>query len=262
MTKSIQDWIKFKPLLMELVMRDIKIKYRRSILGVFWTLLNPLLMMLVLSVVFSSLFKFDIENFPLYILSGQVIFNFFSESTSISMSAVITSAPLIKKVYIPKYLLVFSKIFSSIINLFAAFTALLLVMVVTRAPLHWNVVLFFIPLVFLILFSTGVGLILAAITVEFRDIMHLYSVFITVLMYLTPVIYPMSIFDGSNFAWVGKIVELNPITNILSMFREIMFHGMLPGIGGVIIALVEALGVFALGMYIFYKKQDEFILYI
>ena len=103
MSSYIRNFVKFQPLLSELVARDIKIKYRRSVLGVLWTLLNPLCMMIILSIVFSSIFKFDVENFPLYVLSGQVIFNFFNDSTTSSMSAIISSASLIKKVYVPKY---------------------------------------------------------------------------------------------------------------------------------------------------------------
>ena len=155
MSVYIQNFLKFRPLLKELVTRDIKTKYRRSILGVLWTLLNPLLMMLVLSVVFSHIFKFQVENYPLYILSGQVVFNFFSESTSSAMSSIIQNAPLIKKVY----------------------TVLLLI----------------VPMAILIVLSTGVGLLLATIAVKFRDIIHLYGVLITALTYLTPVIYPISI---------------------------------------------------------------------
>ena len=108
MTRYIQNFKKFQPLLNELIARDIKIKYRKSVLGVLWTLLNPLCMMIVLSIVFSNLFKFDIEYFPVYLLSGQLIFNFFSESTTNAMSAIIANGPLIKKIYVPKYLFVLS----------------------------------------------------------------------------------------------------------------------------------------------------------
>ena len=132
MSSYIQNFKKFQPLLAELVARDIKIKYRRSVLGVLWTLLNPLFMMIILSVVFSSIFKFDIENFPLYILSGQLIFNFFNDATTSSMTSIIGSAALIKKVYVPKYLFVIARVFSSFINLMASLVALILVMVAMR----------------------------------------------------------------------------------------------------------------------------------
>lgn len=258
MSTYIQNFMKFRPLLGELVARDIKIKYRRSVLGVLWTLLNPLFMMIILSVVFSNLFKFDIENFPLYLLSGQIIFNFYSESTSSAMSAITGNAALIKKVYVPKYLFVISRVFSSFINLMASFTALILVMVATRAELHWTVILSFIPLALLVVFSLGVGLILSAVTVRFRDIMHLYSVFLTALTYLTPVIYPMSILPS----WLYKIVMLNPLTNILIMFRNVMINDTIFDLPSLIIAVVETLVFLGIGLYVFYKNQDQFILNI
>lgn len=258
MNQYIQNFVKFQPLLKELVGRDIKIKYRRSVLGVLWTLLNPLFMMIVLSVVFSNLFKFDIENFPLYLLSGQIIFNFFNDTTTTSMGAIIGNASLIKKIYVPKYLFVLSRVVSSVINLMASFTALMLVMLAMRVEMHWMVILSPIPILFLVAFSLGIGLILAAITVKFRDIMHLYSVFTTALMYLTPVIYPMSILPR----WLSIVVRANPITNILIMFRDVMLYGRLPSVEGIIIALVETTLALCVGLYVFYKNQDQFILNI
>lgn len=256
MSSYIRNFVKFQPLLSELVARDIKIKYRRSVLGVLWTLLNPLCMMIILSIVFSSIFKFDVDNFPLYVLSGQVIFNFFNDSTTSSMSAIISSASLIKKVYVPKYLFVLSRVMSSFINLMASFTALLLVMVATRAELHWTVFLSVIPLAMVVLFSFGVGMFLAAITVRFRDVIHLYSVFTTGLLYLTPVIYPMAALPDV----VKTIVMINPLTNYLLMFRDVMFNNTLPSVFSVLLGIAEAALALALGLYVFYKNQDEFIL--
>ena len=204
------------------------------------------------------MFKFDIENFPLYLLSGQIIFNFYNDATSTAMTAIIGNAALIKKVYVPKYLFVISRVFSSFINLMASFTALLLVMIATRAELHWTVILSLVPLALLMLLSLGIGLILAALTVKFRDIIHLYSVFTTVLMYLTPVIYPMSILPE----WLGKIVLLNPLTNILMMFRDVMINNTLFDFWALAIAVVETAFFMAMGLYVFYKNQDQFILNI
>lgn len=252
----IENFRKFQPLLSELITRDIKNKYRKSILGVFWTILNPLFMMIVLSVVFSNLFKFDIEYFPVYLLSGQLIFNFFSESTTNAMGAIIANGPLIKKIYVPKYVFVLSRIFSSSINLLASFTALIFVMLAMRVELHYTILLVPIPLFFIISFSLGVGLLLAALTVKFRDIMHLYSVFVTALMYLTPVIYPMSILPE----WLEKVVLLNPLTNILIMFRDVMMNNTLPSLSSILIAFTEVIVVMVLGLYVFYKRQDTFIL--
>ena len=220
MSVYIQNFLKFRPLLMELVTRDIKTKYRRSILGVLWTLLNPLLMMLVLSVVFSHIFKFQVENYPLYILSGQVVFNFFSESTSSAMSSIINNAPLIKKVYIPKYLFTLSRVASSVVNVMGSFCALIVVMVFSGIELNFTVLLLVVPMGILIIFSTGIGLLLATVAVKFRDIIHLYGVLITALTYLTPVIYPISILSAK----IRFFVELNPLTGILNMFRLSLIH--------------------------------------
>lgn len=256
MSTYIQNLLRFRPLLGELMARDIKIKYRRSVLGVLWTLLNPLLMMVVLSVVYSNLFKFDIENFPLYLLSGQVMFNFYSDATTSSMNAILGSASLIKKIYVPKYLFVLSRVCSSVINFLAAFLAMILVMLALRVELHYTVFLSFVPVVLLVIFSLGIGLILSAITVKFRDVMHLYSVFVTVIMYLTPVIYPMSILPD----WLKIIVKANPLTNYLTMFRDVMLNNMIFSEGDVLIGIAEAIVALVLGLYIFYKNQDTFIL--
>ena len=258
MTTYVQNFLKFQPLLKELIARDIKVKYRKSVLGVLWTLLNPLFMMIVLSVVFSNLFKFDVEYFPVYLLSGQLIFNFYSEVTTCSMSAIIDNGPLIKKVYVPKYLFILARTFSSTINLLASFTALIVVMLAMRVELHYTVLLVWIPLAFIVAFSLGMGLLLSAIAVKFRDIMHLYSVFVTALMYLTPIIYPMSILP----AWLKPIVNLNPITNILLMFRDVMLDYTIFDAKSIIIAVIEAGLALVIGLRVFYKAQDEFILNI
>lgn len=256
MKTYIENFKKFRPLLYELVARDVKIKYRKSVLGVLWTLLNPLLMMVILSIVFSNLFRFEIENYSLYLLSGQILFNFFNESTSGSMTSILGNASLIKKVYIPKYLFVLSRIASSSINILSSFCALLLVMLFTRTELHFAMFLVAIPLAYLIVFSLGVGLILAALTVKFRDIMHLYSVFLTALMYLTPIIYSIDMLPG----WVRRIVNLNPLTGILNIFRDVMLYNTIPTAWEFLVSFVIVIITLILGLWVFYKQQDEFIL--
>lgn len=258
MKKYIENLKKYAPLLTELVSRDIKTKYRRSILGVFWTLLNPLLMMAILSIVYSQLFKFQIENFPLYILSGQVIFNFFSEATNSAMSSIINSSSLIRKVYIPKYLFTISKILSSVINILASFCALLVVMVFTKAELHYSIIFAIFPMIIITVLSTGVGLLLAAFAVKFRDLLHLYSVFTTALMYLSPIIYPIEILPDK----VATIVKLNPITNILEIFRDVIMYNKIPNTGVILLAVIPSVIMLFVGLFAFYKKQDTFILNI
>ena len=189
---QIRRFCQYKPLLIELVSRDLKVKYRRSFLGYLWSLLNPLLMMTIMTVVFSYMFRFKIPNYPLYLICGQTLWSFFNESTTMAMSSVIVNGPLIRKVYIPKYIFPVSRVLSSFVTMSFSLAAILIVMLVTRVPLTWNLLLVPIPLVFLLLFCTGVGMALSALAVHFRDILHLYSVVVMAWMYLTPIFYPIS----------------------------------------------------------------------
>mgnify|MGYP003292192949 CR=1 FL=1 len=189
---SIQRLNKYKPLINELVTRDLKVKYRRSFLGYVWSLLNPLMMMAVMSVVFSYMFRFDIPNYPLYLICGQTLWTFFNESTSMAMTSVLGNGALIRKVYIPKYIFPISRVLSSFVTMSFSLVAILIVMLVTRVPFTWNMLLIPIPLALLLVFCMGVGMVLAAMAVYFRDVLHLYGVVIMAWMYLTPVFYPVS----------------------------------------------------------------------
>lgn len=251
-----KEFWKFRSLLYELIMRDIKVKYRRSVLGLLWTILNPLLMMCVLYLVFSKLFRFDIENYAIYVLSGQVIFNFYQITTTDAMMAILNNSTLIKKVYIPKYMLVHVKILSGIVSLLASYLALLIVIVVTGGKLHMMYFFAIFPFLSIIMLALGVGLILAAITVRFRDILHLYGVFCTLLFYITPIIYPFSILPG----YMKNIVLLNPLTAIISVFRTIVLEGNFPQIRQLMYSIFVPAVLFLIGSVFFKKRENTFIL--
>lgn len=251
-----KEFLRFRALLYELTVRDIKVKYRRSILGLLWTVLNPLLMMLVLCFVFSKLFRFGIENYAIYVLSGQVIFNFYQMSTSDAMVAILNNGALIKKIYVPKYMLVLVKILSGTVYLLASFVALLVVMLVTGSKITGPVFLVVPIFLNLIILSLGVGLILAAVTVRFRDIMHLYGVFCTALFYLTPVIYPFSILPD----YIQWVIYYNPLTAITEVFRAVVLEGQLPDMGRMLYGFVSAVIMLLIGSTVFGKRQKTFIL--
>lgn len=251
-----KEFLKFRALLYELVIRDVKIKYRRSVLGVLWTVLNPLFMMTVLYLVFSRLFRFDIENYSIYLLSGQVIFNYYQSSTTDAMLSIVGNASLIKKVYIPKHMLVAAKILSGAVNLLASFAALLTVLAATGGRIHITIFLVAIPFAYILLFSLGVGFVLAAVTVRFRDIVHLYGVLCTALFYLTPTIYPISILPF----YMRLAVYFNPITGIMDIFREIVMEGSVPGLWRMLYCGLLSLCVFFEGYSIFKKRESSFIL--
>lgn len=251
-------FFKYNNLLFELVVRDIKIRYRKSVLGLLWTLLNPLMTMIVMTIVFSSLFKSNIPHFPVYFLTGSILFSFHSDATSQALMSIISNASLIKKVYIPKYLFPLSRVLSSMVNLGFAFVALLLVMLFDGAPIHATVLLFFIPICYLILFTTGLGLILSAITVFFRDIHHLYGVLTLLWTYMTPIFYPASIISD-QYKW---IFTYNPMYYYINFFREIMINGKFPGLADNLLCLSIGILTLIVGLFTFYKCQNKFILHV
>ncbi|SHJ50344.1 ABC-2 type transport system permease protein [Parasporobacterium paucivorans DSM 15970] len=254
----ISNFMQYKLLLKELVLRDVKIKYRRSVLGLLWTLLNPLLMMIVLTIVFSNMFRFDIDNFPVYLMCGQVIFNFFSEASSTAMSSIIFNAPLIKKIYVPKYLFPLSKVLSCFVNLVSSVIALVIVMFITKTPITGTVVLFFIPVIYALVFSIGMGVLLSSLAVSFRDIMHLYGVLITAWMYLTPIFYPISMLPD----FLKTIIMFNPLASFVEMFRDVILYGNIPSWSLHLRCFVPCLIVLVLGVFVFKRQQDEFVLKI
>ena len=249
---------KYKPLIKELVSRDLKVKYRRSVLGYVWSILNPLLMMLLQSLIFSFMFKSDIPNYPLYLICGNALFTFFSESTNMGLTSIISNAALIKKVYIPKFIFPLSRVVSSFVTMVFSFAAILLVMLFTRSPLHWTVVLFWVPLVFLFFFACGMAMLLSALTVYFRDMQHLYSILIMGWMYATPLFYPITQLPPV----MQSVMKLNPLYHFVNMFRNLMMYGNIPGPNTWIACAASALVAMVLGLAVFRKLQRNFILYI
>ena len=248
----------YLPLMRELIVRDLKLKYRRSVLGYLWSLLNPLLMMIVLTNVFSYMFRVEVENFPLYLICGQTIFNFFSESTNMAMFSVIQNGGLIKKVYVPKEIFPISRILSSYITTLLSLLAIVIVMIFTHSACRLTGLMFFIPFLLVLVFSCGVGLILSALAVQFRDVTHLYSVVTLAWMYLSAIFYPI----GAVPENMKVIILHNPMYVYISMFRSLLIDGVIPQAGIFIEGTVVALGMFALGLFVFKKMEDRFILYI
>ena len=248
----------YKALLYELVSRDIKVRYKRSILGLLWTIINPILFMIVMTLVFSNLFHNEIENFNVYFLTGNIMFSFFNEASTNALHSVVDSGNLIKKVYIPKYLFPFSKVMSSVVNVFFSMIALLLVMFVMQVPLRASLLLAPLVIFYLIMFSLGIGLILSTVMVFFRDIAQLYSIITLLWMYLTPIFYPIELLEEAA-PWA---LAFNPLYRYIGYFRELVLDGTIPGIQENIICFAIAFITLMIGLMFFYRKQDKFILYI
>ena len=249
---------RYKHLLRLLVKRDFISRYRKSILGVLWSLLNPLLTMLVMTLVFSYIFRFQIENFPVYLLSGQIIFGFFNESTTLAMGSVIANESVIRKIYVPKYIFPCSRVLSSLVNLMFSFIAFLLVFIVTQAPFHWTMVLLPIPIIYTFVFSLGISMLLSSMAVFFRDLTYLYGVFITLLMYLTPLFYPVEILPERILPFMG----FNPIYHFVDYTRDVALRGVVPDLWANMVCIGFALAALCCGVYVFMSQQDKYILYL
>lgn len=248
----------YSDLLRELVVRDIKVRYRRSFLGLLWTVLNPLLMMTIQTIVFSTFFRSNITNFPVYLLIGNIVFSMNSDSTSQALFSIVGNAGLIKKVYIPKYLFPLSKVLSCLVNFAFSFVALIIVMLVTGSRFHFEMILSFIPLFYLLLFSIGLSFILSSITVYFRDIAHLYGVFITAWMYLTPIFYPMDMLPPQ----IQAVINWNPMYQYIKYFRLLIMDGIIPAWRTNLFCFGLGAAVLIIGVYMFQRLQDKFILHI
>jgi lipopolysaccharide transport system permease protein len=270
----LQKFVKYWDLLVLLVQRDIKLKYRRSFLGYLWSVLTPLLSMTVMAIVFTRMFKRSIANYPLYLICGNILFSFMRESTTQAMNSVIGSAALLKKTYVPKYIFTLSKVTSCMVNFVLSLGALLIVMVATGEPFRWMNFLALIPILELYVFCVGLGLFLAAVTVFFRDVKNIWSVVTLAWMYLTPIFYSLESFNESKQQGVVElsklgilIRQLNPMYMYIQQFRYFIMqyqidmievpYGVLMWRGAICAGVMMIVGLFT-----FNATKNKFILYI
>ena len=249
---------KYGFLLHQLVSRDFKTKYKRSVLGVLWSFLNPLLSMTVQYIVFSTLFKSSIPNFAVYLLIGIVFFNFFSEATSMGLMAIVGNSSLITKVYIPKYIFPVSRTLSSTINLLISMIPLLLVVLITRTPITPAILLLPFSIICAVIFCIGMSFILSSAMVYFRDMQFLWGVINMLWMYATPIFYPESILPP-KLMWLFK---MNPLYHFIRFSRAIILNGASPEPKAYLFCLTAAFVPLIIGAVIFKKTQDNFILNI
>ena len=257
--RIIKELWKYKDLLKLLVSRDLKLKYRRSVLGYVWSILNPLLIMVVMTVVFSTMFSRNIENFPVYLFCGQLLFNFMNTSTHQAIYSITSNSALLKKTYVPRYIFTVSKITSGMVDFVFSLGALVIVMLVTRASFSWYCLLFPLVVLQLYLFCIGLGLFLAQANVFFRDIQYIYNALTTAWMYLTPIFYPIDALP-EQLTWFIK--HCNPMYFYVGQFRDLIYYGRLPGWGIITAGCVTAAVMLVIGIWSFSKSKDKFILYI
>ena len=270
MKRFVANFRKYMYLLVQLVKKNIKLRYRRSYLGLLWTLIEPLLTMIVLTLVFGNLLGRDNTDeafigvpFPVYVLTGRLLYSFFSSSTNTAMKSIRRNGAMIKKVYVPKYIYPFSGIVSNFVIFLLSLIVLVGVMIFFlatgeyKAPMNGNMLLSVIPLLNLLVLAMGVGMILATLCVFFRDIEYLWSVMLMMIMYCSAIFYFVSGMSEST----QRMIKLNPMFGIIHNFRR-TFFGQPFDVMLAVYTWGFAILTLLVGTFVFYRKQDKFILNI
>lgn len=261
------DFEKDKFILKQLVTKDFKIKYRRSVLGVAWSVLNPLLMMVVMSIVFSTIFgqsrngSITPEMYPLYLIVGNITFSVMSESTNQALMSIIWASSLLKKVKVHRWVFPVQKVLFSLVNFSFSLVAVALVMLFFRVVPTWHLILLPVCLLLLMCFCMGLGMLLSALAVFFRDVMHLWTVVITAWMYLTPIFWTTD-YISQMAHWIQVLVVVNPMYNYLQFMRDIFLFNTVPSALTFGLCVAWAILALAIGYTVFHKTEHKFILYI
>ncbi len=248
-------------ILKQLVSRDFKLKYRRSILGVAWSVLNPLLMMMVMAAVFSTMMRFSAESipsYPLYIILGNVSFTLMSDATSQGMRSIIDASSLLKKVRIRRWIFPVEKVFFAVLNFAFSLIAVLIVMLFVGVLPTWTAFLLPLFLVYFALFCTGLSLFLSALSVFFRDVVHLWSVILTAWTYATPLFYPVEILPS----WMLFLERFNPMFHFVNYIRDLLLYQQVPSLKLNLACAICGIGSLLIGLIVFRKTERRFILYI
>lgn len=252
--EELRGLIEYRDLIYQLVRRDIVSRYKRSALGIAWTMLNPLGMMVILTLVFAQLFH-RVQGYPAYVLSGLVAWNFFSQTTSAAMSQMVWGSTLLHRIYLPRTSFVVAAVGTGLVNLVLALVPLILITVLVGLPLRWTVAILPISIVLLTAFSLGVGLLLSAWAIYFPDVAEMYQIVLIAWLYLTPIIYPEEMIPLSYRYW---FFHLNPMYYLVQLFRLPVYQGVLPSPGLLLGGTFVAFFTLALGWFVFSARADEF----
>ncbi len=258
MLGSLREVFRYRSLLRDLVARDLKVRYKRSALGILWTMLNPLLLMVIFTIVFAHIMRVTVEHFTVYFLSAFVLWNFFAQATSWSTSCLVGYAPLIKKIYVPKSIFVLATVLAGTVNLVISLVPLALIMLVVGHPFSVAIAFLPVPILLTTMFSLGLSLALAPICVMFADVVQIYQVVLTAWMYLTPIIYPLSALPDRY----RQLLLANPMTHLVEAFRTPIYQGALPSSHVMISATVAATVTLVVGWMIFEHYSDRVAYYV
>lgn len=252
--EELRGIFRYRDLIFQLIRKDIVARYKRSVLGVAWTMLQPLGMMVILSVVFSTLFS-QVKGYPAYILSGLIAWTFFSQATSAMMTQIVWGGALLRQIYVPRTSFAVSSIGTGLTNLGISFIPLVLIVLIIGLPLRWSIL--FVPVSMLLLgaFALGVGLIISTMSIYFPDVADMYNLVLTGWMYLTPIVYPETLIPETYRYW---FFHLNPMYYYVKIFRAPIFEGVLPDGDILIVATLISVTTLIIGWLFFSKRSDEF----
>lgn len=237
----------------ELTSREIKRKYSRSYLGILWSVLNPLLMMAVLSTIFTQIFRRSIENFPIYYLSGYILWQMFTGATNAAMTTLVDNKMMLIKVKLPMEIFVLARVYTALVNLGYSLVAYVVMLLVFGISVKWTMLFVPVVILLLLLFSLGISFILSSAYVFFGDVKHLYSVLLTLWMYCSALFYPV---DGLKGV-IRTVIEVNPIYNYVDAMRSIVMYGVMPPAWEILRMVLWAAGMYGAGYYIFRKNRNK-----
>jgi ABC-2 type transport system permease protein len=252
--EELRGIFQYRDLIYQLVRRDIVARYKRSVLGIGWTMLQPLGMMLIMTVVFSSLFQ-TIQGYPAYILSGLISWTFFSQTTTAAIYQIVWGGTLFRRIYLPHTSFAVSAIATGVVNLVISIVPLIVIMLIIGRPVHWSILFLPVAMILLTAFALGVGLILSTLAIYFPDVTEMYQIVLVAWMYLTPIIYPEKILPDAYRFW---ILNLNPMYHLIKIFRMTIYEGTLPSWTELAIASSIAIITLTIGWIFFSQKADEF----
>ncbi|HEY3473922.1 MAG TPA: ABC transporter permease [Anaerolineales bacterium] len=252
--EELLDIIRYRDLIYQLIRRDIVARYKRSVLGILWTMLQPLGIMIVLTLVFSSLFG-GARGYPSYLLSGLIAWTFFAQTTTASIHQSVWGGALMRRINVPYTVFSVSSVGTGVVNLTLSLIPLFLILLVTDKPITWAVLFLPIPILFLTAFALGVGLMLSSLAVRFPDISEMYQIIVQAWMYLTPILYPVTIIPESYRNW---LLHLNPMYYLITMFRVPIYEGSLPSVEIVLMGAAISLLTLVIGWVYFSYQADKF----
>ena len=252
-TEEIFEIFRYKDLVLQLIRRDIVTRYKRSVLGILWTMLNPLGMMLVLTLAFANVFQTP-RGYASYVLTGLVAWMFFSQGTVTAMKQLLWGGPLIHHIYIPKTVFAISAIGTALVNLLISMIPVFLILLVLGTPIQWTVLFLPVSILFLAAFALGIGLLLSRMAAYFWDVSEIFEIAITAWTYLTPIIYPEEILPDHLRPWM---LALNPMYHLIKLFRLPLYYGEWPSPDLVLKAALIGLGTLAVGWLVFTRKANE-----